>query len=79
MVMSLLQNTVVIEDRVPALSARRAAVRPVTTRRWFQVVGLWIERSRQRRALMHLDDWLLDDIGITRSEAAREIAKPFWR
>lgn len=79
MVMSLLQNTVVIEDRVPALSASRAAVRPVTTRRWFQVVGLWIERSRQRRALMHLDDWLLNDIGITRSEAAREIAKPFWR
>jgi uncharacterized protein YjiS (DUF1127 family) len=42
------------------------------------VIGAWIERHRQRRALAELDDRLLKDIGITRPEADREIAKPFW-
>ena len=48
-------------------------------RRWLRVLGAWIERSRQRHALADLDNRLLDDVGITRSAAAREIAKPFWR
>jgi uncharacterized protein YjiS (DUF1127 family) len=47
-----------------------AAVRAV----WF-----WIERSRQRRALAELDDRLLRDIGLTRDEARREFASPFWK
>jgi uncharacterized protein YjiS (DUF1127 family) len=38
-----------------------------------------MERSRQRRALSRLSDALLRDIGLTRGEAARESAKPFWR
>jgi uncharacterized protein YjiS (DUF1127 family) len=38
-----------------------------------------IERSRQRRALASLDDHMLKDIGITRSEACQEYATPFWR
>jgi uncharacterized protein YjiS (DUF1127 family) len=43
---------------------------------------LWIARSRQRRALGELaerNDRLLEDIGVTRAEALREAAKPFWR
>jgi uncharacterized protein YjiS (DUF1127 family) len=47
-----------------------AAVRAV----WF-----WMERSRQRRALAELDDYLLRDIGLTRDEAQRECANPFWK
>jgi uncharacterized protein YjiS (DUF1127 family) len=47
-----------------------AAVRAV----WF-----WNERSRQRRALASLDDRLLRDIGLTRDEARRECANPFWK
>jgi uncharacterized protein YjiS (DUF1127 family) len=47
-----------------------AAVRAV----WF-----WLERSRQRRALAELDDHLLRDIGLTRDEAQRECANPFWK
>jgi uncharacterized protein YjiS (DUF1127 family) len=47
-----------------------AAVRAV----WF-----WLERSRQRRALADLDDRLLRDIGLTREEARRECANPFWK
>jgi len=35
---------------------------------------LWSQKSRQRRALLDLDDHMLNDIGITREEAAR-----FWR
>ncbi len=79
MVTKLLPTSEVIDDRVPALSALRAYARSMTYQRWLRVIGAWIEVSRQRRALADLDDHLLDDIGITRSEAAREIAKPFWR
>lgn len=42
-------------------------------------VAQWHERSRQRRVLMQLDDRLLSDIGISRSEAETEARKPFWR
>ena len=36
-------------------------------------------RAEQRRALAALDDRMLKDVGIAPGEAAREIAKPFWR
>lgn len=49
------------------------------TQRASRIIGTWMERSRQRRALAHLDDRLLKDIGLTRSEAEREIYTPFWR
>ena len=42
----------------------------------------WIGRSRQRRQLdelAELNNYLLKDIGISRDEALREAAKPFWR
>lgn len=34
--------------------------------------------SRQRRALRDLDEAILRDIGLTRDEALREAARPFW-
>lgn len=79
MVMNLLTTSEVIYDHVPALSAPQSYVRRMSCRGWLRVMGVWIERSRQRHALADLDDRLLDDIGITRFEAAWEIAKPFWR
>jgi len=36
------------------------------------------EVARQRARLLELDDHLLDDIGITRSEALRESMRPIW-
>lgn len=37
------------------------------------------ELYRQRRALSHLDDRLLDDIAVTRRQADAEAAKPPWK
>ena len=45
---------------------------------WASVLRTWLQRSRQRRALAELDDRMLRDIGITRPQAEREAAKPFW-
>jgi uncharacterized protein YjiS (DUF1127 family) len=49
---------------------------------WLRTLGLWIDRSRQRRQLgelAELNDYLLKDIGVSREEALREAEKPFWR
>lgn len=39
----------------------------------------WLERRRFRAELEALDERLLNDIGLTPSEARSEAAKPFWR
>lgn len=39
----------------------------------------WAERSASRRTLQHLPDEVLEDVGLTRAQAADEAAKPFWR
>ena len=38
-----------------------------------------LDKARQRGLLKHLDDRLLDDIGLTREQADREARKPFWK
>jgi len=35
-------------------------------------------RYRQRQALAELDDHLLDDLGLSRTDVARECAKSWW-
>jgi len=42
---------------------------------------VWNARNRQREALRLLaeSDYRLRDIGLTRDEALREAAKPFWQ
>ena len=44
-----------------------------------ETVLVWQERDQQRRHLAALDDRLLRDMGISRTDAAREAAIPFWR
>ncbi len=39
----------------------------------------WHHRVNERQALVKLDDRLLQDIGIERSQAVRESEKPFWQ
>ena len=43
-----------------------------------ETLAVWAERSRQRRALAALDERALKDIGLSRIDALRESAKPFW-
>ena len=42
------------------------------------VVVSWSERRKSRIALGHLDNRLLDDIGLTRAQARFECERPFW-
>lgn len=43
-----------------------------------EIIMIWQERAEQRCALKELDSRQLKDIGITRADASREAAKPFW-
>jgi uncharacterized protein YjiS (DUF1127 family) len=40
---------------------------------------VWQERARERRRLATLDDHMLRDIGLSRSQVEYEISKPFWQ
>jgi uncharacterized protein YjiS (DUF1127 family) len=55
-------------------SGMRAAVRRPG---WWN----WLDRPLQRIALREIadDPHLLSDLGLSREEALREAAKPFWR
>ena len=48
-------------------------------RTWSAGCRTALERRRQRLALAELDDHLLRDIGLSREQARRESAQPFWR
>jgi uncharacterized protein YjiS (DUF1127 family) len=73
----------------PGRAARRPLRRGGTNIRrstaLLQLIGLlrrWQERIRTRRQLARLcdlDDHILRDIGLTRSELHCEAEKPFWR
>lgn len=41
--------------------------------------GHALDRHRQRRLLLELDDHLLADVGLSREAAAREARKWFWQ
>ena len=42
-------------------------------------VKLWHSRARERQVLAELDDYMLRDIGLTRSDARMESERPFWQ
>ena len=43
------------------------------------VVMSWIHRSNERRALAMMNQHMLDDIGLTSFDVAKETGKYFWQ
>jgi uncharacterized protein YjiS (DUF1127 family) len=46
---------------------------------WISFAIRCLEPRRQRQALLQLDDKMLADIGISRSQAIEEASKPLWK
>jgi uncharacterized protein YjiS (DUF1127 family) len=46
---------------------------------WITLTIWCCERRQQREALLELDDRMLADVGITKSQAVEETKKPFWK
>lgn len=42
-------------------------------------LALWQHRADERRHLLELDERMLRDIGLSRYDALKEAAKPFWK
>ena len=49
------------------------------TTSFFATLVRWMRIYNERQALRELDDRLLRDIGVSRSEATREVMKRFWQ
>ena len=68
-------------DRVPQETPSQAS--PHRLRRFLSGVRAalrqWRRRKNGRLELARLDERMLRDIGLTRSDAEYEINKPFWR
>ena len=64
-------------------SAKRGVAVTQIPWRWLvamvKQISYWYQVHRQRQALYKLDDTLLKDIGISRSDALQEAEKPFWK
>ncbi len=46
---------------------------------FIEVLKFWYQRSQERRHLLELEERYLTDMGISRSQALAEAAKPFWQ
>jgi uncharacterized protein YjiS (DUF1127 family) len=68
-----------IADRLGTVPSRANPNKPPRGLRLLARLYEFARRIRSRRMLSTLDDSALRDIGVTRSEAEQEAAKPFWR
>jgi uncharacterized protein YjiS (DUF1127 family) len=70
-----------VQFELPTLAdpAFRGLPRGAAGRGWLSRVFAAAARWRQRRMLETLDDRMLADIGIGRSQALAEARKPCWR
>lgn len=50
-----------------------------TVAAWQEKLRRWQRMRRARHALAQLDDDTLRDVGLTRTQAASEARRPFWR
>ncbi len=66
-----------MDDFLPASLKLRDSPISLTARLFAHIArGTAIRRSR--RKLIELEDYLLDDVGITRQQARREAGRPLW-
>ena len=72
----MIQSTIAARHRPQTSIIARHFTQTLTA--WALTIRVALERHRQRRALAELDDRLLDDIGITRSQATIEANRPLW-
>ena len=63
----------------PTGFAKSRHSRVVSLAYWITLANWCFERRRQRKALLELDDRMLADIGLTKSQAIEEGEKPFWK
>jgi uncharacterized protein YjiS (DUF1127 family) len=68
-----------IVDSKPTDLAKSRRSRVFSLAYWVELAIRCRERRRQRKALLELDDRMLADIGITKSQAVEEAKKPFWK
>jgi uncharacterized protein YjiS (DUF1127 family) len=68
-----------IQSETPGMRRLALAVAPMPLLRALARALVTYRRQRQRYDLARLDDYMLRDIGLSRSEAHRESRKPFWR
>jgi uncharacterized protein YjiS (DUF1127 family) len=47
-------------------------------RRLWTALATWQNRAMMRQHLLGMNEHMLKDIGLTRSDAQREANKPFW-
>lgn len=68
---------------LPAIALPRKARRTGAAIARLRRFGRWClrchARAAQRAHLAELDERMLEDVGITPAQAARESAKPWWR
>ena len=43
------------------------------------VARTWVRRSNDRRQLALMNEHMLNDIGLSRGDLAREVSKSFWQ
>ncbi|WP_205032074.1 DUF1127 domain-containing protein [Hwanghaeella grinnelliae] len=61
------------------MSQENTLLRPLFMRfRPLKCIRHWWQKSSSRIALAQLPDERLADIGLTRAERDREVARPFW-
>jgi uncharacterized protein YjiS (DUF1127 family) len=77
----LFENTMIHRSAILRSGSHRKRIHPTTEAliSIFNTLATWIERTRQRRALESLPDYMLKDIGVSRVDAWLEAEKPFWR
>ncbi len=66
--MDIAAMTFALVERVEALTAKAG-----------NVVQTWVRRSNDRRTLIMMSEHMLEDIGLTRNDVAREVEKHFWQ